>query len=43
MPNTFKGKDRISTKIVIKISQELDWNVQNKMWEKLKLEKGLMV
>ena len=35
MPNTFKGKDRISTKIVIKISQELDWNVQNEMWEKL--------
>ncbi len=23
MPNTFKGKDRISTKIVVKISQEL--------------------
>ena len=35
MPNTFKGKDRISTKIVVKISQELDWNVQNEMWEKL--------
>ena len=43
MPNTFKGKDRISTKIVVKISQELDWNVQNEMWEKLKIQKGIMV
>lgn len=42
MPNTFKGKDRISTKIVVKISQELDWNVQNEMWEKMKIKKGVM-
>ena len=42
MPNTFHGKDRISTKIVIKISQELDWNVQNEMWDKLKIKKGVM-
>ena len=43
MPNTFKGKDRISTKIVVKISQELEWDVQNEMWEKLKIKKGVMV
>jgi len=36
-------KDKISTKIVIKISQEFDWNVQNEMWEKLKIKKGMMV
>jgi len=42
MPNTFHGKDRISTKIVVKISQELDWDVQNEMWEKLKIKKGVM-
>ena len=42
MPNTFKGKDRISTKIVIKISQELDWNVQNEKWERIKIKKGVM-
>jgi len=42
MPNTFHGKDRISTKIVVKISQELDWDVQNEMWEKLKIIKGVM-
>ena len=42
MPNTFNGKDRISTKIVVKISQELDWDVQNEMWERLKINKGMM-
>lgn len=42
LPNTYKGKDRISTKAAVKISQELDWVVQNEMWEKLKLKKGVM-
>jgi len=39
LPNTLKGKDRILTKIVIIISQELDWNVQNERWDALKQEK----
>ena len=39
LPNTLKGKDRISTKSVIIISQELDWNVQNELWERLKIQK----
>ena len=42
MPNTFKGKDRISTKIVVKISQELEWDVQNEKWERMKIKKGVM-
>jgi len=39
LPNTLKGKDRILTKIVIKISQELDWEIQNELWDALKQEK----
>lgn len=43
LPNTIKGKDRISTKAVVKISQELDWERQEEMWVKLKLEKGVIL
>ena len=35
LPNTLKGKDRISTKAAIKIAQEPDWEIQNERWEKL--------
>jgi len=39
MPNTFKGKDRISTKAAIKISQEPHWEIQNERWDVLRQEK----
>jgi len=41
LSNTIKGKDRISTKIAIKISQKLDWNRQNEMWEKMKADRKI--
>jgi len=39
LPNTLKGKDRISTKAAIKISQEPDWEIQNELWDALNQEK----
>jgi len=39
LPNTMKGKDRISTKAAIKISQEPDWEIQNVRRDALNQEK----
>jgi len=41
LPNTIKGKDRISTKVVVKITQELDWERQEEMWKKMKADRKI--
>lgn len=41
LPNTMNGKDRIPTKIAIKISQKLDWYRQNEMCEKMKADRKI--
>jgi len=41
LPNTIKGKDRISTKIVVKVSQELDWERQEEMWGKINADRKI--
>jgi len=41
LPNTTKGKDPISTKSVIIIVQELDWERQEEMWKKMKADRKI--
>ena len=41
LPNTMKGKDRISTKVAVKISQEFDWERQEEMWGKINADRKI--